>query len=105
MKGAILAVEPSVRLVDVSHLVEAHRVAEAAYLLQSVVSIFPADTIHLAVVDPGVGTARKALAFRGERGIFVGPDNGLFAPVLADQSCIDRSDGRVCAGIAVEVKN
>jgi len=86
MKGAMLAVEPGLRLVDVTHEVTPQDVMEAAFVLRQVVPYFPAGTIHLAVVDPGVGTARRALAarFATPEGLhtFVGPDNGLLALLL-----------------------
>lgn len=104
VKGVILEIAPSVQLVDVSHLVEPQAVAEGAYLLQSIVPYFPPDAIHLAVVDPGVGTDRKPVAIRGERGYFVGPDNGLFAPVLEGQACLRAADGRLVRGRAVELR-
>lgn len=83
MKGAMLSVEPALRLVDVSHDVAPHDVMEAAFLLRQVVPHYPAGTVHLAVVDPGVGTERRAVAARFRVGeaahVFVGPDNGLLA--------------------------
>jgi S-adenosylmethionine hydrolase len=82
MKGAMLAVAPGLRLVDVTHLVEPQDVMGAAFVLRQVVPFFPEGTVHLAVVDPGVGTARRALAARFRGHHFVGPDNGLLALLL-----------------------
>lgn len=105
MKAAVLAIDPSIQLVDVSHLVAPQNIAQGAYLLQTVVPIFPSDAIHLAVVDPGVGTSRKPLAVEGRHGLFVGPDNGLFTPALAAQACIDPADGRLLSHTtAVELR-
>src|SRR5206468_2163307 len=70
------------RLVDVSHEVAAHDVTEAALALEAAAPFFPAGTVHLAVVDPGVGTARRGLAIVTDGARFVGPDNGLFTPFL-----------------------
>jgi S-adenosylmethionine hydrolase len=82
MKGVVLGIAPHARLVDVSHDVAAHDVTEGALALESAVPFFPAGAVHLAVVDPGVGTARRGLALVSEGAIFVGPDNGLFTPFL-----------------------
>src|SRR5258707_239714 len=83
MKGAILAVAPSVTLVDLTHAVPPQGVFAGAFLLWSAVEPFPSGTIHMAVVDPGVGSARRAVAIRSGRGdVFVGPDNGLLWPAL-----------------------
>lgn len=84
MKGVILSVAPEVRLVDLSHRVPPQDVRRAAFLLSNAVPYFPPDTVHLAVVDPGVGTERRPLAVRTPVGTFVGPDNGLFSWVLAE---------------------
>ncbi len=83
MKGVILALTRDVHLVDVSHEVEPQQVAEAALALEGIAGTFPAGTIHLAVVDPGVGTARRGIVAAAGDHLFVGPDNGLFTAVLA----------------------
>jgi S-adenosylmethionine hydrolase len=83
MKGAILAVAPAVTLVDLSHAAAPQDVHAGAFLLWSAVEPFTAGTIHLAVVDPGVGSERRAVALRSGRGdVFVGPDNGLLWPAV-----------------------
>ncbi len=84
MKGVILSIAPHVRLVDLTHQIPPQDVRRAAFLLSNAVPFFPPDTVHLAVVDPGVGTARRPLAVRTPVGTFVGPDNGLFSYVLAE---------------------
>lgn len=78
MKGAILAVNPRASLVDMTHGVRPFNVLQGAFLLDSAWRSFPAGAVHVAVVDPGVGTSRKAIAFRAAEHYFVGPDNGLF---------------------------
>src|SRR5438105_13116417 len=78
MKGAILAVHPKTTIVDVSHGIRPFAVLQGAFLLDSAWRTFPVGTVHVAVVDPGVGTDRKAIAFRAADHAFVGPDNGLF---------------------------
>jgi hypothetical protein len=78
MKGIILGINPQVNLVDISHDLPPQDVAAGAFILQSVFPYFPPRTIHLAVVDPGVGTSRKAVAVRCREQYWVGPDNGIF---------------------------
>lgn len=80
MKGVILGVCPEARLVDLSHEVPPQNVAAGALLLRSAAPYFPAGTIHVAVVDPGVGGRRAAILVQTPRAIFVGPDNGLLHP-------------------------
>ena len=83
MKGVILRLAPDSRLVDITHDVDSHDVVGAALVLEAAVPFFPAGSIHLAVVDPGVGTARRGLVVQSADATFVGPDNGLFTPILA----------------------
>jgi len=82
MKGVLLAGCPETLLVDVTHAVPPGDIRSGAYLLGRTWRRFPTDTVHLAVVDPGVGTGRGALALRSQGHWFVGPDNGLFTQVL-----------------------
>src|SRR5205823_13690111 len=78
VKGAILAVPTRTTLIDISHGVRPFAVLQGAFLLDTAWRSFPLGTVHVAVVDPGVGTSRKAIAFRAADHIFTGPDNGLF---------------------------
>ena len=82
LKGVLLTQAPGVTLVDLTHQVAPGDVAAAAYVLARAWHRFPPGTVHLAVVDPGVGTARSALALRTREHLFVGPDNGLFSGLL-----------------------
>ncbi len=82
LKGVILSIAPQVMLVDITHSIEPQAIAQAAYVLQQAVPHFPAGAIHLAVVDPGVGSARRPLAVHTANATFVGPDNGLFTPFI-----------------------
>lgn len=82
MKGVILSIAPDVRMVDVSHGIAAQDVMGAAFVLRGAAPHFPSGTVHLAVVDPGVGTERRAIAARIGGQTFVGPDNGLFSLLL-----------------------
>jgi S-adenosylmethionine hydrolase len=88
MKGVILARAPGTRLVDLSHEIAPQDVAVGAYVLLQAYRYFPPETIHLAVVDPGVGTERRALLLVTEQGRFVGPDNGLFSYVLREVAAL-----------------
>src|SRR5215470_13791624 len=83
MKGVILGICPAARLVDLTHEVPAQAVRLGALLLRSAVEYFPDGTVHLAVVDPGVGSARAPVLVVTERALLVGPDNGLLAPAAA----------------------
>lgn len=83
MKGALLCVNPRATLVDVTHHIPTQDVTEAAFQLSTVWSAFPAGTIHLAVVDPGVGSARRAIAIEAGAQYFVAPDNGLLTLLMA----------------------
>lgn len=82
MKGAILSINPQATIVDLTHDVPPGDVFQGAFLLFSAISTFPADAIHLAVVDPGVGSNRRPIALQTERGMFVAPDNGLLSFVV-----------------------
>ncbi len=82
MKGVILSIVRDVHVVDITHEVAPHDVLEGALALEAAAPRFPAATIHVAVVDPGVGTARRALAVAARDQMFVGPDNGLLTPFL-----------------------
>lgn len=86
MKGVILSIAPSARIVDITHNIPPQDVLAAALCLESLRGYFPPGVIHLAVVDPGVGTDRNALAIKTDQAFLVGPDNGIFTCFLADQS-------------------
>lgn len=78
MKGVILGIARETEMVDISHEIGAQDVMEGAFVLQNAVPFFPPETVHLVVVDPGVGTDRRGVAVRLEDQFFVGADNGLF---------------------------
>ncbi|OGO50766.1 MAG: hypothetical protein A2148_03475 [Chloroflexi bacterium RBG_16_68_14] len=86
MKGVILALNPRAVIVDVSHEVRPQRLLQAAFITQSAWPFFPGDAVHVAVVDPGVGTERRALALVTPRGRFLGPDNGVLSAALPDEA-------------------
>ncbi|HLX61374.1 MAG TPA: SAM-dependent chlorinase/fluorinase [Planctomycetota bacterium] len=82
MKGVILSIAPSAKIVDLSHGLPQQDIVAGALALEESCAFFPDGTIHVAVVDPGVGSARTAVALETERAFFVGPDNGIFELVL-----------------------
>ncbi len=79
MKGVILDILPWAQVVDVTHEIAPQNVRQAAFVLQMVAPFFPRATVYVVVVDPGVGTERRAIAVFTDRGVFVGPDNGVFS--------------------------
>jgi S-adenosylmethionine hydrolase len=83
MKGVILGICPPAQIVDISHEVTPFQISEGAYLLAQAYSCFPPKTVHLAVVDPGVGTARRPILVEAAGQYFVAPDNGVLAMVYA----------------------
>jgi S-adenosylmethionine hydrolase len=84
MKGVILSRAPQTQLVDISHAIAPQDVLSAAYVLSGAYDRFPDGTIHVAVVDPGVGSSRRGIILRTDRYLFVGPDNGLFSLVMPE---------------------
>jgi S-adenosylmethionine hydrolase len=83
IKGCILRRFPQARLIDLTHEIVVHWPAEAGFWLARAYRYFPAGTVHVAVVDPGVGTARNIIAVRAGGHYFLAPDNGLLAPVVS----------------------
>ena len=86
VKGVISAAAPGVPIDDISHELSRGDLRGAAYALSRYWRLYPEGTVHLAVVDPGVGTSRRALACEADRRFFVAPDNGLLSRVLVDAS-------------------
>lgn len=82
MKGVILAANPHARIVDITHEIPPQDIEAAAFTLLAAQSAFPAGTIHVAVVDPGVGSSRCAILVKTRDAAFVGPDNGIFSYVF-----------------------
>ena len=90
MKGVALGITPDLTLVDVTHEVPRHDIRHGAFVLGSVYRYFPAETVHVVVVDPGVGTSRKAVALITPVGTFCAPDNGLLSFVLKNHLTPDQ---------------
>lgn len=79
VRGVILSINPKAKIVDISHQLQPFNLISAAFTLKNFYSYFPAGTIHLAVVDPGVGSKRKPILIQTEKYCFIGPDNGIFS--------------------------
>ncbi len=86
MKGVLLSELPSARIVDLTHQIAPQDVMAGAFALAQAVPYFPSGTVHLAVVDPGVGSKRRALIIEAAGSLFVGPDNGLFSLAAAGRA-------------------
>ncbi len=89
IKAVLLSTAPSAQLVDISHEVPPGNVLAAQYILGRTWARFPSGSVHLAVVDPGVGSRRRAIAVASRGHYFVGPDNGLFTPVLDGATVVE----------------
>lgn len=85
MKGVLLSICPAARLVDITHEIAPQDIMEAGFVLREAVPYFPDGTIHLVVIDPGVGTGRRPVALRHNGQCFVGPDNGIFSLLLGKE--------------------
>lgn len=85
MKGVILGIDPTAIIVDISHNIPPQDVQEAAYALYAAYPYFPQGTIHMVIVDPGVGSERRAIALRTPQATFVAPDNGVLSYVVAGE--------------------
>jgi S-adenosylmethionine hydrolase len=86
MKGVILSLNPAATIVDITHQIRPQQVAQATFLLAQALPYFLPGTIHVVVVDPGVGTAREALALATPEMLLVGPDNGVLSAALPEET-------------------
>ena len=82
MKGVIAQINPALTVVDLTHQIPPQNIAAARFNLMNAYSYFPVGTVHVAVVDPGVGSQRRGIVVQIDEGFLVGPDNGLFSGVL-----------------------
>jgi hypothetical protein len=82
MKGVIAAIAPRARVIDITHEIERYQLGQARFALAQSWPYFPTGTIHVAVVDPGVGTARRPILVATANHRFIGPDNGIFSDLL-----------------------
>ena len=97
MKGVILGMSPRVTIVDISHDVQPQQLRQAVYISQSAWPYFPESAVHVVVVDPGVGTERRAVVLETPRGLFVGPDNGVLSAALPDEVLEQAGNGKPVA--------
>ncbi|NJN01850.1 MAG: SAM-dependent chlorinase/fluorinase [Leptolyngbyaceae cyanobacterium SL_1_1] len=88
LKGVIARIAPQAVVIDLNHEIAPQDVLAASFNLRMAYRYFPDGTVHVAVVDPGVGTPRRAIALQTPQGYFVGPDNGLFSGVLAETTVL-----------------
>lgn len=86
MKGVILGINPKAEIIDISHNITPHDISEATHLIVMSYKYFPPTTIHVVVVDPQVGSARRPLLVVTEDHYFIGPDNGVFTPIFEEQN-------------------
>jgi hypothetical protein len=84
MKGIVLSINPEATLVDICHAIKPQNIAQAAFFLSTAYELFSERTIHMIVVDPGVGTERRAIILRTPKADFIAPDNGVLSYVLQD---------------------
>lgn len=84
VKGVILSINPSATIVDITHQVDPQDLVQAAYIIKASCSFFPEHTIHVIVVDPGVGSQRDIIALKRNGQVFIAPDNGVIGSVLDD---------------------
>ncbi|MBM4461956.1 MAG: SAM-dependent chlorinase/fluorinase [Chloroflexi bacterium] len=82
VKGVILGINPKATVVDISHFIEPQNIRQAAFVLGTVYCYFPRDTIHMVIVDPEVGSRRRAIILKTQEALFVAPDNGVLSYVL-----------------------
>ena len=84
MKGVILGINPEAKLIDICHSIKPRNISQAAFVLSTAYEFFPQRTIHVVVVDPGVGTERRAIILRTPLADFIAPDNGVLSYVIED---------------------
>jgi S-adenosyl-L-methionine hydrolase (adenosine-forming) len=88
MKGVVAQINPKLTVVDLTHQIPPQNIAAARFCLMNAYPYFPVGTVHVAVVDPGVGGRRRAIAVEFAQGFLVGPDNGIFSGVLSQSPAI-----------------
>lgn len=86
MKGIITGINPSANIIDISNMIEAQNIFQAAYVLNSSYKYFPKGTIHIVVVDPGVGSERKIVCLKTDKYLFLAPDNGVLSFITTNNS-------------------
>ena len=84
VKGAILSINPEANIIDISHSIKPQNIIQAAFILSTAYRYFPKQTIHVAIVDPGVGSERQGIILKTPSAIFVAPDNGILSYIIDD---------------------
>jgi len=84
VKGAILSINPEANIIDISHSIEPQNILHAAFILSVAYRYFPKQTIHIAIVDPGVGSGRQGIILQTPSALFVAPDNGILSYIIDD---------------------
>lgn len=84
VKGAILSINPEANIIDISHSIKPQNILQAAFILSAAYRYFPKQTIHMAIVDPGVGSERQGIILKAPSAIFVAPDNGILSYIIDD---------------------
>jgi S-adenosylmethionine hydrolase len=96
VKGAILSINPEANIIDVSHSIKPQNILQAAFILSIAYRYFPKQTVHVAIVDPGVGSDRRGIILKAPSAIFVAPDNGILSYIVDDLfgNAVSQSIGR-----------
>ena len=89
MKGVILSINPDATIIDITHQIPARAIKEGGLIIKDAYTYFPSGTVHIGVVDPGVGGTRRPIAVLVDNYFFVGPDNGLFSTIIESQRHTD----------------
>ena len=89
MKGVMYGINPQLRIIDLSHRIPPHDIEQAAYFLKSCYRYFPEGTVHIIVVDPGVGSHRRPLLVSTSRYFFLAPDNGVLSYILPEERSVE----------------
>jgi S-adenosylmethionine hydrolase len=89
VKGAILNINPQATVIDVSHSIRPQDILQAAFILNGAYRYFPKQTVHVAIVDPGVGSQRRGVILKTPSGMFVAPDNGILSYIVDDLVSVD----------------
>ncbi len=94
LKGAILSVNPDATIVDITHSIEPQNVVQAAFVLNNAYRYFPKQSIHMAIIDPGVGSGRRGVILKTATALFVAPDNGILSYVINELSMNEDSSSQ-----------
>ena len=89
MKGVILSLNKRIPIVDLTHNIPPQDISQAAKIVSDNYKYFPVGTVHVAIVDPGVGSQRRILAIKADGQIFIGPDKGIFTPLLVNHNSLE----------------